>query len=369
MQQVIVDFGHRDLLGLGVSLRIYGYGLMLVLGFACGIWLARWRARRFGASRQAVATLGLLALLGGVLGARAAYVIENWSERFASAPFAEIFNITSGGLIYHGGVALAVALILAYLGARRLSIRRYLDIITPSLMLGLAFGRMGCLLNGCCYGGRCREDFALGMRFPYASPPLLKLDRKTNLFGGAGICPVFNDQRGLQGMDPETLPHWLWLREPDGAVSYALDPEGHKPKPVLKSPSDLADLTDRRAQVALSLRSLPVQPAQVYGICNALLLAGILICFSRLRWREGQVFAMMLVLYAPTRIVLESIRGDNPHDLLRLQLTHNQWTSLGMLAAGVALMLWLQRLPAWRGRLAAETTRKSRPRKHRKGRQ
>ena len=60
---------------------------------------------------------------------------------------------------------------------------------------------------------------------------------------------------------------------------------------------------------ALALRSGPVQPAQAYGIVNALLLAGILLFFSRLRWREGQVFAMMLILYPITRIVLESIRG------------------------------------------------------------
>ena len=115
MQQVIVDFGQVSIFGLSVSLRIFGYGLMLVFGFILGIWLAWWRARRMGENHQVVASVGLLALVGGVLGARLAFVIERWDERFAPAalqgrdPLAEILNITSGGLIYYGGVLVATA--------------------------------------------------------------------------------------------------------------------------------------------------------------------------------------------------------------------------------------------------------------------
>ncbi len=374
MQQVIIDFGRHQLFGREFSLRIYGYGLMLVLGFVFGICLARWRARRAGENHHAITTVGLLALIGGVVGARLAFVIEKWDEQFAPLrqgdqdPLVEILNITSGGLVYYGGVALAVALILVYLRARRLPIRRYLDIITPSLMIGLAFGRAGCLLNGCCYGGRCREDFPLAMRFPYASKPLLKLDRHTNVFGGASVCPVFTHQvaagPGAGGLDVARLPPGLVAERPDPR-----HPE-RAPEPVLKSP---ADLTEQEAEEALSLSSLPVQPAQAYGIFNALLLAGILLCFSRLRRREGQVFATMLILYPVTRIVLESIRGDNPHHLLRAELTHNQWTSLGVVAAGVALWFLLRLVPgragpAWGERLAAEASREPSPRGQRKGR-
>ena len=113
---------------------------------------------------------------------------------------------------------------------------------------------------------------------------------------------------------------------------------------------------------------------QAYGIINALLLAGLMVGFSRLRWREGQVFAMMLILYPMTRIVLESLRGDNPHDLWRLppQLTHNQWTSLAMTAVGLLLWLGLRLWPrdcgpAWRERLAPAEVRKSKHHRHRKG--
>jgi len=258
-----------------------------------------------------------------------------------------------------------VALILAYLAARRLPARRYFDIITPSLMIGLAFGRMGCLLNGCCYGGRCRADWPLAMRFPYASKPVLKLDGESNAFGGASVSPVFAHQAAVGGkgggLGPDALPGWLIVGPAEGAGGGV----------VLKSP---ADLTDAQAERAAALRSLPVQPAQALGIVNALLLAGILLCFHRLRRREGQVFPVMLLLYPITRIVLESIRGDNPHDLLAGRLTHNQWVSLGLVAAGGAMLLLLRRLPpaagpTWGRRLALAQTRDRTGQTKRKGKQ
>ena len=86
MQQVIVDFGQFNVFGHPIGLRIYGYGLMLVLGFLAAVGLARWRARRFGENPEAVTSLGLLALAGGVVGARLAFVIERWDSEFSHLP-------------------------------------------------------------------------------------------------------------------------------------------------------------------------------------------------------------------------------------------------------------------------------------------
>jgi phosphatidylglycerol:prolipoprotein diacylglycerol transferase len=335
MLQVFADFGEIDLLGRTFHLRIYGYGLMMVLGFLCGIYLARWRARRFGENPDRIFTLGLLALVGGVVGARLAYVIEKWDAEFAQAgdPLVAMLDITSGGLIYYGGVALAVALVTGYLAVKRLSVRRFLDILAPSLMIGLAFGRVGCLMNGCCYGGLCHEDYPLAMRFPYASRPLLDFS-DGNVFGSSSVSPPFAHQMSLPpeegGLDVDELPPWLLRRTQRGTP--ILNGRG-RPLPVTPS-----DLTAEQARQAVHIHSRPLQPAQVFGIINALLIAGILLAFSRLRTREGQVFLLMLVLYPITRFILESIRGDNPHGLLRLQLTHNQWISIGTVIA--ALILW-----------------------------
>jgi phosphatidylglycerol:prolipoprotein diacylglycerol transferase len=168
MLQILVDFGTRYVLGLGIPLRIYGYGLMLVLGFLVAIYVGQWRARRLGENPEHLARIGLLSLVGGILGSRAAYIIQHWDTQFATAdnPIGAVLNVTSGGLIYYGGVILGTVMVVAYLFLKRLPARRYLDIVAVPLMIGLAFGRMGCLLNGCCYGSLCDPHWALGMAFP-----------------------------------------------------------------------------------------------------------------------------------------------------------------------------------------------------------
>jgi len=360
MQQVIVDFGQFNVFGRPIGLRIYGYGLMLVLGFLAAVGLARWRARRFGEDPETVTSLGLLALAGGVVGARLAFVIERWDSQFAHLPdpLAEVVNITSGGLIYYGGLALAAVLVVVFLRVRRLPIRRYVDIVAPSLMVGLAFGRVGCFLNGCCYGGRCSEHFPLAVRFPYAARPLVTVREGKNIFGGASVSPAYQHYAAASpgGAGP-AVPQWLVREDALGA-------------PVLKMP---AELTAEEALRAEALRSPPLQPAQVYAAVNAFLLAGLLLAFSRLRRREGQTFAVLLILYPVTRFVLESIRGDNAHDVLHLALTHNQYTSMGLLTVGVGIWLVLRWMPAsagpfWRERAAGAAPRARAVGRTRKGR-
>ena len=324
MQQIIIDFGTVELLGLSFPLRVYGYGLMLVLGFLSGIYLARRRARRVGEDPDVLTRCGLLALVGGIVGARAAFIIEQ-REFYANASLAEIFNVTSGGLIYYGGLLLATAAVLAYLRLKHLPARRHLDILAVSIMVGLAFGRAGCTLNGCCFGGRCSDHWALGMRFPMYSKPLLKFDGRENPYSASTHTPspAFEHQRHIPG-ELEVDP-------------LLLDSAGRLIPPK--------DFTARQIQIAEASWSNPVRPAQPLGLINALVIAAILSSFYRLRKREGQVFALMLILYPITRFVLESIRSDEPRKLLAGVLTHNQYTSLAMFAVGVVLWLVFQKLP------------------------
>ena len=333
MLQIICDFGTLELFGLRIPLRIYGYGLMLVLGFLTGIYLAQRRARRSGENPETVSYCGLLALMGGVIGARIAYVIENWDEFSGDglASLGAVLNVTSGGLIYYGGFILAMGLVIGYLRMKKLSLRRYLDIVAVSLMIGLAFGRAGCTLNGCCFGDRCRADWPLAMRFPMFSKPLIKLDGERNPFSqaSAGPSPVYAHQMNLK--DNPVRPGPLLM---DG--EHLISPRYYTPEQIA---------------VAEASWSQPVKPAQPLGIVNALLLAGILTAFYRLRSREGQVFAILLILYPITRFLLEGIRDQ--HHLTR-GWTHNQYTSLAMVASGVIMWLILLKLPASAGATWAE---------------
>jgi prolipoprotein diacylglyceryltransferase len=83
-----------------------------------------------------------------------------------------------------------------------------------------------------------------------------------------------------------------------------------------------------------------------------------LAAFGRLRSREGQVFALLAIVYPVTRFMEELIRNDNPHDVWHGVWTHNQVTSLVLLMGGVIMLAWLRRAapsagPAWAQRLAA----------------
>ena len=97
--------------------------------------------------------------------------------------FFRLIDVRKGGLEVYGGFITVVVAVLVYLWAWRHSIRWYLDIVAPSAALGMAIGRIGCFLNGCCFGGVC--DLPWAVRFPYGSPAQYEqwLDRDP----GAGL--------------------------------------------------------------------------------------------------------------------------------------------------------------------------------------
>jgi prolipoprotein diacylglyceryltransferase len=449
MRQIIVDFGVLHLFGLSIPLRIYGYGLMMVLGFLIGIALAQWRARKAGGNPEVIPALGILALIGGVLGARLAYVIQDWRQFLRAAnPLTAMLDVTSGGLIFFGGVAGATIVVLLYMRVKHLPLRRYLDILSVSLMVGLAFGRAGCFLNGCCYGGACKEDWALATRFPMFSQPLVRLGESAGPFSIAteGPSPVFwsqwenqalrpnvdvderlvnfrrRDTSGLPLLHPPRYLHGPLERDqldvalgsaasaqlqfdklagPMGWVGPSQWSEGLKSgkeflrggefwdeaetyasprQGLLTFPEAWNYLQDRKAMLAsrfgggdgnlsgearkeadqylradlfslaAAQKSLPVKPAQLLALVNALVIAGILWGFYGLRWREGQVFALLMVLYPITRIVEEAIRDDNPHNLRQFVFTHNQVESMIIILGALLLWLGLRRLSPSVGR-------------------
>jgi prolipoprotein diacylglyceryl transferase len=446
MKQIIVDLFSLNLFGRHVALRIYSYGLMLVAGFLVGIYLARWRARRSGEDPDVITRCGLLALVGGIVGGRVAYVVQHWQDEFAAAadPLAAALDVTSGGLIYHGGLILATVMVIAYLRIKRLPVRRYLDIVAMSLMVGLAFGRAGCLLNGCCFGASCRADWPLGMRFPMFSKPLVKLTSGTDGFSRENQepSPVYAHQFSLGLVRPgERLfdpgpPRRIWpprylhgrlsndqvaelldasrweadfraLAGDDGRISEEewrrglvegtgllrgsenfyqavlrfdrggdgqldsgemrdylearrawvlarFDMNGDGSLDAAERDAANAYLQEDLFALAAATRSEPVKPAQLLSLIGALVVAGLLWGFYRLRRREGQVFAFMAMLYPIVRFVEEGIRDQNSHDLARGLLTHNQVTAVAIAAAGLLLWLGLQRLPPSAGPTAAQ---------------
>jgi phosphatidylglycerol:prolipoprotein diacylglycerol transferase len=154
---------HPILFHLG-SFPVHSYGVMIALAFLAGLWTATRRARRENISGERIADITLWLMVGAILGARAVYVATYWREEFADQPFSEIFMIQHGGLVYYGGLIGAIIAGAIFIRWKKLPLWKTADVLAPSIALGNVFGRIGCLLNGCCYGRAC--SFPWAIHFP-----------------------------------------------------------------------------------------------------------------------------------------------------------------------------------------------------------
>jgi len=362
-----------------------GYGLMLTIGFLLSvIWAAR-RASRSGANPDTVLNCAFVALIAGVAGARLMYVIHYWDQFAYRGNFLQILfatlDVRKGGLEVYGGFIAATVSISAYLIFWRHSLRWYLDILAPSTALGMGIGRLGCFLNGCCWGVPAELPWAV--RFPfgsnamveqwYAGLPGLEVPKELIAFPANGIGP---DGRAAYLL----LRDILWTTEEQVARDLAavdrLKAEAEALKNELaRAQTDpekkqvearLAHLRRRTAgaiphadivealqthgisfrelrQLARQYYSAPVHPTQLYSAAGLILLALLLNALYWRRTRDGQVVATMLLIEPWSRFVLEMIRADNPVDVL--SLTISQFLALSLSLVGLAGLILVRFLP------------------------
>lgn len=151
---------------------VHWYGVMLALAFLVGLWTASRRGRRDGVAPDRILDAGSWLIVGAIVGARALYVISYWDTLFEEplfpqAPWTEVFMVQRGGLVFYGGLIGAALACMLYTRIKKLPLWKVADILAPSIALGYVFGRVGCLLNGCCYGQICALPWAI--RFPNQS--------------------------------------------------------------------------------------------------------------------------------------------------------------------------------------------------------
>ena len=156
---------HSELFSIG-GLVIRGYGLMMALGFVLGLMNWVWLGRRSGRDFTYCSDLLFWIMVSGIAGARAVYVLFEW-DYYREHPLL-ILRIDQGGLVFYGGFLFAGLALAVFARRHRESLVSLLDFVMTSVPLAHAFGRMGCFLNGCCFGRPC--DGPLGVRFPAESP-------------------------------------------------------------------------------------------------------------------------------------------------------------------------------------------------------
>ena len=152
------------------SFPIHSYGLMLALSFLLGIWFATWRAKKAGLDPNVIADVGFWIIFSAILGARLYYVILHFEEFRGDLgsivnPFHNGF-VGIGGLVMYGGFIGAILASIVFFKVKKLSFFAYADALAPSIAIGIAITRIGCFLNGCCYGSSAAHG---GVSFPFDS--------------------------------------------------------------------------------------------------------------------------------------------------------------------------------------------------------
>ena len=154
---------HPELFSMG-PVTVHNYGLLIALGLLAALFLMHRRAAQDGfPPRDKVFDLVFVVVLGGFLGARLFYVLQEWTG-YQNHPL-EIFQIWKGGLVYYGGVVAAYLVFFFYVRFVGLPFLAASDFLIPYIPLVHAFGRVGCFLNGCCYGKPC--DLPWAVQFPF----------------------------------------------------------------------------------------------------------------------------------------------------------------------------------------------------------
>lgn len=155
---------------------VFGYGLLVFIGCLLGGRTAVGRARRLGLPEQLIWDLAIWIFVAGLLGARTWYVVQYHERLFAGrltlgSKIEAFLNISSGGLVLYGGVGLALIAVVVFTHRHRevCPPLQLADLVVPSFFLALACGRLGCLMNGCCWGDACELPWAI--RFPHGSLP------------------------------------------------------------------------------------------------------------------------------------------------------------------------------------------------------
>ena len=354
----------------GIPIR--GYGMCLLVAILAAGTLVVQLAKRQNIDPETAYSLCFWTVISGIIGARLFYVTEYWQEmlRFDSrgnvVPFDSLFNILNiaqGGLVVLGSVFGGVLGSYIFMRLKKMAVLPTFDILAAALPLGMAIGRIGCLLNGCCFGAV--TDSSWGIVFPQGSPAHihqiatgdvfhygLKLKEKTlngkKILAIAEVQP--NSEADALALKPDMLLRSIsngqegWeIRTCRDAAEMFTHWQQEFPAEKIRFDffTDFPAVAKPFYLAPTPVMVLPVHPTQIYSSCLALLLCGILLLLGRLRFyqqRSGLVFASFMILYSAGRFMIEFVRTDEG-SFLGTGLTVSQNISIFVCLAGVALFV------------------------------
>jgi phosphatidylglycerol:prolipoprotein diacylglycerol transferase len=337
------------------GLPIRGYGVMLLAGIVSGVMMAAYRARQGELDSEYIISLAFWLVIWGIVGARLFYVVEYWKNFAGKGPresLLEIINIPQGGLVIYGGFLGAAVGFALFVRKHKLPFLAMADLIAPSMMIGLALGRIGCLLNGCCFGGQ--TDWPWHVTFPQGSPPYMDQVSRGQLnefiLESSEQVPAYVAQ-----VDADSAAAAAGLRVGDviqAVNGVRVDSRAQAWEAIFANSRDQNALqftlrSGRSITFAPNIppRSRPIHPTQVYSAIDAGLLGWLLWSYFPFRRRDGQCIALLLTIHPVTRFLLEVIRTDEPA-VFGTGLSISQNISIVLLACAAAIWWYISRRPA-----------------------
>ena len=260
----------------GGTLPYHSYGFCLALAFLLGMSLVVRMGRREGLRSDQMVTLVFIGVVGSLAGSRLLHLLMAEPAMFFANP-GIFFDFSRGGYAFYGGFLGMCLVALVYTRIKGLNYLHISDLYAVAVVFGLAFGRTGCLLAGCCHGR------------PIEHP-----------------LPDW-----LAGVLPFQWPSWFALTFPTEA-------------------GGLGSLLDQPL--------VPTQPMSgLYSLAIFLFLA--LWVAPRKRY-HGQVFVWVCILYAAARSTVELFRGDERGLYFNDALSTSQLVSVPIVLMGVGILLW-----------------------------
>jgi phosphatidylglycerol---prolipoprotein diacylglyceryl transferase len=346
---VIPSIELRSITGETVGMAIRGYGVMLLLGVVASVLLALARAKRYGISEELILGIAPWLIVGGIAGARTFYVVE-YRDQFLTGNFfstlRNIFNFTEGGLVVYGSFIGGFLAGVAYVVRHRLPFLRMGDVIVPCLFIGLSLGRIGCLMNGCCYGNACQDNWS-ALHFPNGSPVYMDQLTSGELVG----IKLDQDQTRVEAVAADSLASKEGIQVGDSVKEFNARrwvEEAKPDQPAEDAPIGIVAVIDGKeyawAPSQLPLTANPVRPTQIMSSIGGFLLCLSLCLLSRHIRRDGVVMFVGFASYAVLRFVMEMLRNDEPGQF-GTELTIAQWVSIMVFTLACFALVWLRNHP------------------------
>ena len=206
------------------GIPVFGYGLMMFVGFSSASYLAARRVLKIGQPPEAIWDMMMWALVPGLIGARVIYLMQYWNQVFANKQGSELllapFALWDGGIVFYGSVIGGITGVIIYCRRRNINALAMFDVIAPSMFIGEGFGRIGCFLYGCCYGKAC--DLPWAVKFPPDSLTFEKLAPEGRIIENPlSTIPLHPTQlySSFAAFTLAGILAWFFRRRPyDGAV-------------------------------------------------------------------------------------------------------------------------------------------------------